>query len=123
MRNSFRFSPLGLAAGLLFAACGGASGNGTLIGATCTDSSMCGPAGVCITSGKDGECAVACAASGSLGECPVGTFCDSEDVKTDLDPKGPMTFCLPACNGDPDCRDGYKCKGVSAGKGKVCAPK
>jgi hypothetical protein len=108
---------------LALAACGGASGNGTLIGATCTDSAMCGPAGVCVTTGKDGECAIPCVAAGSLGECPTGTFCDTENVKSDVEPQGPMTLCLPACTSDSDCRNGYKCKGVSAGPGKICAPK
>jgi hypothetical protein len=85
---------------------------------------MCGPAGVCITSGKDGECALPCQVPGGVGECPLHTYCDSENVTTDTHKQeSDMTLCFPACTVDADCRDGYKCKGVSSGPGKICAPK
>jgi hypothetical protein len=101
----------------------GGSGTGTLIGLPCTNSAMCGPVGICITTQKDGECSLPCQVSGGLGECPLGTYCDREDLKSDVEPKSQMTLCLPSCNADNDCRSGYKCKGVSDGPGKVCAPK
>ncbi|HEX7478698.1 MAG TPA: hypothetical protein VF331_12890 [Polyangiales bacterium] len=108
----------------LLAACGGgSSGNGTLIGATCARSVECGPAGICVTTGKDGQCALSCQVSGGAQECPLGTYCDRESVKTDLDPKSDMVLCFPACLTNANCRDGYECKGVSSGPGKVCQPK
>jgi hypothetical protein len=108
---------------LSLAACDGNRGNGTLIGATCGNSAECGPAGVCITSAKDGQCALACQVSGGPYECPLGTYCDSENVKTDLSPKGEMALCFPACLSNADCRIGYECKGVTGGPGKVCHSK
>lgn len=102
--------------------CGDDAGNGTLIGEPCTDSAMCDPAGVCITSGKGGACSLPCQVPGAAGECPLGSYCDREEVATNGSTKAEQTLCFPACDRDSDCRNGYKCKGVSSGHGKVCSP-
>ena len=112
---------LALAVALL--GCSMHQGNGTLIGATCAHSIECGPGGVCVTSGKDGLCAMACSVPGGVAQCPLGTNCDVGNWKTDATGKSEMTLCLPACTDSSECRDGYKCNGVSSGPGKVCVPK
>jgi hypothetical protein len=103
-------------------ACDGEDGNGTLIGATCNSSQMCGPVGVCLTA-KAGMCTIPCSVSGGLGECPLGSLCDEGEFESDVEAKTTMTLCLPQCKDDDECRDGYACNGVSSGKGKVCTPK
>jgi hypothetical protein len=112
---------LALAIGL--AACGSDSSGGSLIGATCKVSSDCDVAGLCLTDGKDGLCSMACNVPGGAGECMLGGYCDRGSFTSDTHPTSEMTVCLPACKKDSDCRDGYRCKGVSGGPGSVCAPK
>lgn len=112
-----------LLGGLAAVGCGGQDGNGTLIGFSCADSSECGPAGVCVTDGKDGLCTLPCEASGKAEQCPGGSYCDDENVAVDGADKTDATLCFPACDTNADCRDGYKCGGITSGPGKVCHPK
>jgi hypothetical protein len=114
---------LGVLIGLCLVACHDGGGAGTLIGATCNDSAQCDVAGVCVIDGKDGLCALPCQSPGAVGECPFGTYCDRGSYTTDTQDKSELTLCLPACTDKVDCRDGYDCKGVSSGPGKVCQPK
>jgi hypothetical protein len=112
---------LGLAVALL--GCGMHQGSGTLIGATCGSSAECGPGGVCVTSGKDGQCAMSCSVPGGVAQCPLGSNCDNGNWKTDTTGKSSMTLCLPACTDSSECRSGYACNAVSGGPGRVCVPK
>lgn len=98
-------------------------GNGTLIGATCDDSTQCGVGGQCVTDGDEGLCTLPCMTSGGVGECPLDTYCDEENVGIDGEAASSETLCFPACEEDEDCREGYGCNGVSSGPGKVCHPK
>ncbi|MEY4576059.1 MAG: hypothetical protein RL701_762 [Pseudomonadota bacterium] len=95
----------------------------TLIGATCESADECDPSGICVTDGADGLCSQLCAIAGGPQQCPLGNYCDTRQVTTDTSDRGERTLCLPACKSDSDCRDGYKCTGVSSGPGKVCGPK
>jgi hypothetical protein len=104
------------------AACGDDLDSETLIGATCKKADDCDVTGVCIKAG-DGMCSLPCDVPGAAQQCPVGTYCDSVNVETTDQDKSEMTLCLPACSSKSDCRDGYDCKGVSSGPGKVCKPK
>jgi hypothetical protein len=113
---------LAITALVLQLGCSSHSGNGTLIGATCKHASECGPAGICVTSGKDGLCSLPCMSAGDLNDCPLGTYCDRRNLKTDVAAATPITLCLPACTDKSNCRSGYDCNGVSSGPGKVCAP-
>jgi hypothetical protein len=108
---------------VLLVACGGDAGSASLVGATCKLSSECDVTGICLTDGKDGACSLTCEEPGAAQECPLGSYCDSGKFTTDKTPTSDMTVCLPACKEQSDCRDGYTCKGVSGGPGKVCAPK
>jgi hypothetical protein len=106
----------------VWSGCGDDDGNGTLIGATCADSDECGVAGVCVTDGTGGLCTLPCQTSGGIGECPLESYCDRQNVSVDGDAASEETLCFPACEDDDDCRDGYKCTGVSSGPGKICQP-
>jgi hypothetical protein len=104
--------------------CGDDDGNGTLIGASCDDSTECDVGGgLCVTDGEDGLCTLPCMASGRPGECPLDTYCDDQNVGIDGEAATSQTLCFPACEEDEDCREGYGCNGVSSGPGKVCHPK
>jgi hypothetical protein len=111
-----------IAAALLLG-CGGSRGGGSLIGATCKHSEQCGPAGVCITSGKDGLCSLPCVVPGGPNECLPGSYCDEELVQTDTQDQADLTLCFPACTDKSQCRAGYDCKPINGGPGKVCRAK
>jgi hypothetical protein len=103
------------------AACGDDLEAETLIGATCKKSDECDVTGVCVLGG-DGLCSLKCEAPGQSMQCPLGSYCDDRTVETADDTLQPMTLCFPACKGNSDCRDGFECKGVTMGAGKVCVP-
>jgi hypothetical protein len=102
--------------------CMSTGGAETLIGAPCNSAEDCDVTGVCITDGLDGLCSRRCRVPGGAGECPLGSYCDSAELTTDVQSTSEMTLCLPACKAQKDCRDGYVCVGVSGGPGKVCRP-
>lgn len=108
---------------ILVAACGGASGAETLIGAPCESAEECDVTGVCVTDGRDGVCTQRCMAPGQPGECPLDSYCTrGEFTSADSGEKLTRTLCFPACKAQSDCREGYECNGVSSGPGKVCTP-
>ncbi len=107
---------------LALGGCARRGGGGTLIGATCKHSTECGPAGVCITSGKNGLCSLPCAMPGNPEECLPGSYCDQESVRTDNEGPSERTLCFPACTDKSQCRDGYDCRNINGGPGKVCSP-
>lgn len=122
MRN-WTLGLLKVSAALWALGCGGADGAETLIGLTCETSDMCDVTGVCIVDGPDGMCTQPCKVPGGAGQCPYGNYCTRGEFTADESGgKGPMTLCLPSCEAQSDCREGYSCNGVSSGPGKVCQP-
>ncbi|MBI2378802.1 MAG: hypothetical protein HYV07_32710 [Deltaproteobacteria bacterium] len=86
------------------------------IGSSCTSGDQCPESfsTVCITSWRDGYCTeYDCEAS----SCPTGSACVSglSFVGFPSD-----DFCLASCQGDTDCRQGYRC--ATIGANRVCAP-
>jgi hypothetical protein len=120
--NRARASVLALA-WCLFGCGSSADGHLTLIGATCERSEECDVLGVCVTDGKGGLCASPCRVPGGAQQCPLGAYCDRASLTTDINEMSEMTLCLPACDNKTACRDGYECKDVNGGPGKVCRPK
>lgn len=92
MRRQFLHIPL---IATLLASCGGSAGDG--VGSACADSSTCAGDLTCLEDPRfaGGYCTALCDA-----ECPSGSVCDSSF--------GP-SFCLLACGGASECRDGYQC--------------
>jgi hypothetical protein len=108
---------------VLVAACGGASGSETLIGAPCESADECDVTGVCVTDGRDGICTQTCMRAGYPGECPLGSYCTSGAFTSAAsDETVTRTLCFPACKQQSDCREGYQCNDVSSGPGMVCTP-
>jgi hypothetical protein len=114
---------LGFALFILFAqaACGDDLDGESLIGATCKVSNDCDVTGVCVL-GKDGLCSLKCEFPGAPQQCPLGSYCDERTVESTDETVQSMTLCFPACKASSDCRDGYECKSVTDGSGKVCVP-
>lgn len=109
---------------ILASACGAASGSETLIGAPCESPDECDVTGVCVTDGRDGMCTQTCMVPGGAGQCPLGSYCTrGEFTSATQDTAGTRTLCFPACKEQSECREGYECKNVSSGPGKVCTPK
>ena len=103
--------------------CGGRELAGSLIGMTCKHSDECGAAGICVTSSKDGLCSLPCVVPGGPSECLPGSYCDEELVRTDTTDQADLTLCFQACTDESQCRDGYDCRKINGGPGRVCRPK
>jgi len=109
----------------LLVACSGSDGavGGTesRVGQACSAAAACGPAEQCLVGEPGGLCVKPCTTSGSPGECPTGTLCDRDSfLGDDGRTEQVLTVCLRQCEKDDQCRQGYKCSGVSGGSGKVC---
>jgi hypothetical protein len=110
-------------AGVWLLACHSDQGSGSLLGATCHQSSECDASGLCVTDGKDGLCTLPCSVPGGVGECSLGSYCQRGSFGIDGADAEEITLCMPSCKSQSDCRDGYACNGVNGGPGKICEPK
>jgi hypothetical protein len=114
---------LGFALSILVtqAACGDDIDSETLVGATCSTNEDCDVTGVCVV-GHGGLCSLKCQSPGVQQQCPLGSYCDERNVETSDETLQKQVLCFPACKGNADCREGFKCEGVTKGAGKVCVP-
>ncbi|MEO0326862.1 MAG: hypothetical protein AAF447_28225 [Myxococcota bacterium] len=117
------------------AACGGSSGVGTgnspgAIGAACASESACDAAcdgdaaceaaTVCLTGDQPGGlCTRACSGS---EDCPNPDLEGALPNVCVVDPATSLATCVPGCDADEDCRDGYMCRAKGGPRGCVPAP-
>lgn len=118
MRPEMR--PLVLACVLLLSACAAE------IGDECLNSTDCSPEGdrICDFAQAGGYCTIKnCAPD----QCPDDALC----VRFGDEPRFERTYCMAACSGGSDCRDGYTCTAADDSatlvidedrSGRFCAP-